>query len=74
MAASSSEPFAMAVIRRDASAAFPSNMLAPSAYSSFLTLTVFGYYPTVTPTSETSCKQNILHNPAMKATGEKISP
>ena len=72
--ASSREPLEMEDRRSEILLAVSSMRLASSAYSRARIRTSCGAVPTVTPESCLSKDENILHRPAMKTTGEKISP
>ena len=74
IAASVMEPVASAVTRVEASAAFSSTRTASSAYSNLLTRIALSASPTTIPELTTSWSLKILSRPAMKHTGEKISP
>ena len=73
--ASSREPRDTAVRRLVATSALLSANPASSAYSRARMRTLFGDSPMVTPaSSNVSWAANIFQRPAMKATGEKMSP
>ena len=74
IAASIMEPVASAVTRFEARAAFSSTRAASSAYSNLLTRIALSASPTTIPELGTSCSLKILSRPAMKHTGENISP
>ena len=72
---SSREPLEMEDRRSEILLAVSSMRLeSSSAYSRAWIRTSCGAVPTVTPESCLSKDENNLHRPAMKATGEKISP